>query len=59
MDGFSAARAIRAYESSRDLSRKPIIAITASAMASDIAACLASGMDDHLAKVSIIDRLIV
>ena len=46
MDGFEATRVIRA----RPGRRLPIIAMTASAMAADIARCAAAGMDDHVAK---------
>src|SRR4029077_413031 len=48
MDGFSATRALRARESSG--SRIPIIALTADVTSTGRAACLAAGMDDHLAK---------
>lgn len=48
MDGYEATRAIRAAES--DGARIPIVALTANAMAEDRAACLAAGMDDHIAK---------
>ncbi len=47
MDGFTAARTIRAHESAADL---PIIAMTASALQSDRDACNAAGMNDFLAK---------
>ena len=46
MDGYEAAHLIRA-EGTR---RMPIIAVTANAMAADRELCLASGMNDHLAK---------
>jgi two-component system, sensor histidine kinase and response regulator len=46
MDGIAATRAIRAA----GVDRLPIIAMTASAYAEDRAACLAAGMNDHLAK---------
>ena len=47
MDGLQATRAIRAMPGRGQL---PIIAMTANAMDTDRAACLAAGMDDHLAK---------
>ncbi|MGH7716089.1 MAG: response regulator [Vulcanimicrobiaceae bacterium] len=49
MDGFSAARAIRAVEAQNN-TRTPIIALTAGAMEQDRLACLAAGMDDYLSK---------
>lgn len=48
MDGYEAARAIRAYE--RDGRRTPIIAVTAAAMKSDRERSIQSGMDDYLSK---------
>ena len=48
MDGFSATRALRAGESAG--ARIPIIALTADVTSTGRAACLAAGMDDHLAK---------
>jgi len=46
MDGISATRAIRDL----GFSDLPIIAMTANALPSDHAECLAAGMNDHLAK---------
>ena len=48
MDGFSATRALRAREQGG--ARIPIIALTADVTSTGRAACLAAGMDDHLAK---------
>lgn len=47
MDGYTATRAIRHDMRLTDL---PIIAMTANAMASDKAACLEAGMNDHVGK---------
>src|SRR5580692_10744686 len=48
MDGFSATRALRAREQAGV--HIPIIALTADVTSAGRAACLAAGMDDHLAK---------
>ncbi len=48
MDGFSATRALRAREPAG--MHVPIIALTADVTGTGRAACLAAGMDDHLAK---------
>jgi len=48
MDGIQATQMIRGLnERVRGI---PIIALTANAMSEDVAACLAAGMNDHLAK---------
>ncbi|MES2584059.1 MAG: response regulator [Pseudomonadota bacterium] len=47
MDGYAATQAIR---QELGLSRLPVIAMTANAMASDREACLRAGMDDHVGK---------
>ncbi len=48
VDGLEATRRIRALPGAE--ARIPILAVTASAFAADIAACRAAGMDGHLAK---------
>jgi signal transduction histidine kinase/CheY-like chemotaxis protein/HPt (histidine-containing phosphotransfer) domain-containing protein len=62
MDGFAAARLIRAHEkerSSRDGAgtHMPIIALTANALAGDREECLGAGMDDFLTKPYEIEQL--
>jgi PAS domain S-box-containing protein len=55
MDGYAATRAIR---QELGLTALPIIAMTANAMASDRAACLAAGMNDHVGKPFELDHLV-
>jgi two-component system, sensor histidine kinase and response regulator len=50
IDGLSATRAIRRWESERGLSPTPIIAITASALEDDVNRSIAAGCDDHVSK---------
>lgn len=50
LDGFEATRRLRKHEKLQGLSRLPVIALTASAMAEDSTRCLNSGMDAHLSK---------
>jgi CheY-like chemotaxis protein len=50
IDGYDAARAIRAQEAASGSPRVPIIAVTANAMAGTRDACLAAGMDDYVSK---------
>ena len=57
MDGIEATRALRAGEAESGGPRIPIIAMTANALSEDRDACLAAGMDDHIAKPVEIDKL--
>jgi PAS domain S-box-containing protein len=50
MDGYAATRAIRKWERLKDGSRTPVIALTASALKTDVDRCLEAGCDQHLSK---------
>ena len=50
VDGFEATRQIRRAESQRGAQRRPILAITASAMDEDVLRCRQAGMDAVLTK---------
>jgi len=50
MDGLAATRAIREREAATGRVRTPIIALTANAMAHQITAYAAAGMDSHVSK---------
>jgi signal transduction histidine kinase/DNA-binding response OmpR family regulator len=50
MDGYEAAMRIRQMQKNRTLPAFPIIALTANAIEGDREKCLASGMDDYIAK---------
>ncbi len=50
LDGIAAAREIRRLEAGSDRTRIPIVALTANALAHQVADYLAAGMDDHVAK---------
>jgi signal transduction histidine kinase len=50
MDGYEATKKIRQMESEQNLKPARIIAMTANAMEGDAELCLATGMDDYLAK---------
>jgi PAS domain S-box-containing protein len=55
LDGLAATRLLRSGFDARSL---PIIAMTANAMETDRQACLAAGMNDHVAKPFVIDELV-
>jgi signal transduction histidine kinase/CheY-like chemotaxis protein len=57
MDGFEAARRIRAHEAEHDLPHLPVIALTANVFPEDREQCRAAGMDDYLAKPFDIEQL--
>jgi signal transduction histidine kinase/CheY-like chemotaxis protein/HPt (histidine-containing phosphotransfer) domain-containing protein len=50
MDGYSAAKAIRAWELENNVSRTPIIALTAHAFSGERDKVLSAGMDDYMTK---------
>ena len=50
MDGFEATSRYREYEKAHHLPRIPIVAVTASVLTDERAACLTCGMDDILTK---------
>jgi CheY-like chemotaxis protein len=50
LDGFDATRRWREQERSSRRERIPIVAVSANATADDRARCIASGMDDFIAK---------
>lgn len=54
MDGYSAARALRSMPEFKEL---PIIAMTAHTMAGEREACMAAGMNDHIAKPIEVEKL--
>lgn len=55
MDGYEATRMIRVVP---HLSRLPIIAVTANVLESDLAKCLAAGMNHHVGKPYEIEELV-
>jgi len=50
MDGLAAIREIRRLEAQTDVSRTPVVVLSANAMAEHVAAAIEAGADDHLAK---------
>ncbi|KAK3713396.1 histidine kinase osmosensor [Vermiconidia calcicola] len=50
MGGFEATANIRAYEQHQELSRTPIVALTAHAMLGDREKCIQAQMDEYLSK---------
>jgi diguanylate cyclase (GGDEF)-like protein len=56
MDGYQVTAALRALEA-RSGKRTPIVAMTANTQSMDVEKCLASGMDDHLAKPLMLENI--
>jgi signal transduction histidine kinase/ActR/RegA family two-component response regulator len=50
LSGYDVTREIRKLEVEEGRARTPIIAVSASVMRSEVEACLAAGMDSHVAK---------
>jgi len=57
LDGYEAARRLRAWEKVHGRSRLPIVALTAHVAKGEREKCLAVGMDDYLSKPLARDRL--
>ena len=57
LNGYGATRAIRSL-SDTEKADIPIVAMTADAFASDVAACLDAGMDGHISKPVDIDKML-
>jgi len=57
MDGYEAARQIRAREAAEDRGPTPIVALTANALDRDREDCLGAGMDEFLTKPIAMNRL--
>ena len=58
MDGLSAIREIRRFESETGRRRTPVLAVTANAMSEHIAASRAAGADHHISKPIVPDTLL-
>ena len=58
MNGYEAAKAIRAMNDRPDGKNIPIIAMTANSFAEDVQASLNAGMNEHLSKPIVIDEVI-
>jgi signal transduction histidine kinase/ActR/RegA family two-component response regulator len=50
LDGMETTRRLRRWEGQQGVAPIPVVALTANALSTDRALCLAAGMDDHLAK---------
>lgn len=57
MSGLDVTRKVRQMEYDRGLRRTPIIALTASSMPMELAACLERGMDDVMTKPVSLDTI--
>ena len=58
MNGYEAAKAIRAISDRPDARWIPIIAMTANAFAEDVQASLDAGMNGHLSKPIVMDEVV-
>ena len=57
MDGYNATRQLRLLETSQELPRQTIIALTANALEGEREKCLVAGMDDYLTKPIVSEKL--
>lgn len=58
LDGYQATTILRQLEKDTNVSRVPVIALTANAMVGDREKCLKAGMDDYLSKPLKTDKLL-
>ena len=59
MNGKEATTAIRKYEREKEMTRTPIVGVTAHALKGDMEACIDAGMDDYLSKPVSPNKLIL
>ncbi|MCI5596922.1 MAG: response regulator, partial [Lachnospiraceae bacterium] len=58
MNGYEAAKTIRAMKNRKDAKKIPIIAMTANAFAEDVLEALQAGMNGHIAKPIVMDEVV-
>jgi CheY-like chemotaxis protein len=58
MDGYTATRELRLFESRQNSSRQTVIALTANALEGEREKCLEAGMDDYITKPIVTSHLL-
>lgn len=58
MNGYEAAKTIRAMKNRKDAKKIPIIAMTANAFAEDVLEAMQAGMNGHIAKPIVMDEVV-